>query len=269
MIHMKKEYDRSEGKIADKIFQFPEVYSSIGRNALKNNIRIRSVDLNRIRHIEPFAFAGCTTLRQVNLRNCIRLGKGAFSNCVNLKSIQIPESLIVMEPMVFLNCKRLSEVTFCGTVYAVDKLEKESFLGCSSLKRIKIPRKIEVIGERAFYRCMELEEVLLPVSLKEIKREAFYQTGLKELELPEGLKKIGDSAFLKCKQLEYVRIPDTVEVIEKWAFHGCPRLKMLEIHQDLKQIGPWITNKSCTIRCKKGTKTEQYCKEYDIRCEYI
>ena len=78
-----------------------------------------------------------------------------------------------------------------------------------------------------------------------------------------------DSAFFKCTQLEFVRIPDSVKIIGKWVFHGCNRLKVLEIPGDPEVVGDWIVNRSCTIRCRKGSKIDKYCQLNDFLCEYL
>ena len=136
-------------------------------------------------------------------------------------------------------------------------------------RQIVLPEKLEKVGPRAFYKCKELDGIQFPATLKEIEEEAFYQNGLTELHLPNGLVKISDSAFFKCTQLEYVRIPESVKIIGKWVFHGCNRLKVLEIPGDPEVVGDWIVNRSCTIRCRKGSKIDKYCQENDFLCEYL
>ena len=89
------------------------------------------------------------------------------------------------------------------------------------------------------------------------------------LELPLNLKVIDESAFFRCKNLKTVYIPPSVRKIGRWAFHGCSRLERIEILHDPEEIGPWIINKSCTIICRKGSRMEEYAKEYDFKCEYI
>ena len=108
-----------------------------------------------------------------------------------------------------------------------------------------------------------------PDTLKVIEAEAFRFTGLEELNLPEGLVELGDSAFFKCNNLKHVVIPESVDVIERWVFHGCNRLESVEIRHDPEYVGPWIVNKSCTIRCYKGSKMDAYCDEYELKREYI
>ena len=57
----------------------------IERAAMKNNIRIRSANLENIRQIGEEAFMGCTCLQQVRLENLRRIEKRAFNGCSRLK----------------------------------------------------------------------------------------------------------------------------------------------------------------------------------------
>ena len=142
------------------------------------------------------------------------------------------------------------------------------FSGCTSLKDVRLPKNLQVLGRRAFYQCRDLEEIELPIRLRVLGKECFYGCGLRELELPEGLEEIEEGAFRKCKNLEYVYLPDSLRKIGKWVFHGCPRLKVVEINHDPDEIGEWITNKCCVIRCPKGSRMEEYARNYGIQVEY-
>ena len=122
---------------------------------------------------------------------------------------------------------------------------------------------------RRFYRCKELKKITFPNTLRKIGDEAFYFCGFEELHLPDKLEEIGDSAFFRCSSLKYVFIPKSVKSIDRWVFHGCSKLEYLEIHHDPEYIGPWIVNKSCTIRCYKGSKMDRYCDEFELKREYI
>lgn len=148
-------------------------------------------------------------------------------------------------------------------------MPRQVFAECRSLKTVLLPKEIESIQEEAFYKCDSLEALVLPETLKRIENKGFYQCGFKEVALPERLEYIGDSAFLKCKNLEYVYIPAGVKVIKKWAFHGCNALKVLEIRHDPEEVGEWITNKNCVIRCYKGSFMENYAQEYGMQVEYL
>lgn len=143
------------------------------------------------------------------------------------------------------------------------------FDSCVRLYKVILPQKTQEIERRAFYRCKELKKITFPNTLRKIGDEAFYFCGFEELHLPDKLEEIGDSAFFRCSSLKYVFIPKSVKSIDRWVFHGCSKLEYLEIHHDPEYIGPWIVNKSCTIRCYKGSKMDRYCDEFELKREYI
>ena len=133
-----------------------------------------------------------------------------------------------------------------------------TFANCRALFNVTLPEVMWTIGNQAFYKCESLEDIKFPEKLHRIENQAFYQCGFKSLHFPEHLEMIGESAFLKCKKLEYVFIPPSVQKIGKWAFHGCNNLKVLEILHDPQDVGEWLTNKNCVIRCRRGSKMETY-----------
>lgn len=108
-----------------------------------------------------------------------------------------------------------------------------------------------------------------PEGLKRIGKEAFYFCAIEELHLPQSLEFLDESAFFKCMNLTYVCLLTNIHYIGKWVFHGCNRMKYLEIRHDPDFIGPWIINRACTIRCYKGSKVDEYCKEFDFKVEYL
>ena len=73
---------------------------------------------------------------------------------------------------------------------------------------------------------------------------------------------------MRRKQCEAVFIRRWVQKIGKWAFHGCNNLKVLEILHDPQDVGEWLTNKNCVIRCRRGSKMETYAAQYGIQVEY-
>ena len=251
------------GQITEE-FYADEAYDTVGKGAFKNSIKVKRVYLSNIRKIETEAFWGCTSLLTVDMPKTSRIGKGAFAGCSNLRSAVFPEVFSLLGKGVFFKCKRLGKAVFQNNRNC-KKIPSQSFAECRQLKVLLLPNQLASIGEQAFYKCEALEKIILPDSLKVVESKAFYQCGLKEIELPDGLEKIGDSAFLKCKKLKYVRIPSSVREIGKWAFHGCGELECLEITHDPEVIGEWITNKNCTIRCRKGSKAEVYAEKYGMK----
>ena len=85
---------------------------------------------------------------------------------------------------------------------------------CTSLfPEISIPKSIKAdkeyvvseIGEKAFQNCSNISSVILPDSLKSIRK----------------------GAFIKCSSLEKINIPKSVNEIGDYCFHECVSLKKI------------------------------------------
>ncbi len=253
---------------AAETFQTDGNIRVMGPGALRNNIRVKHVTLPDVYSVEMQAFYNCTSLRSVSFPKLRSVKREAFSGCSHLKEVVLPRSVNHVEKAVFCDCRRMEQALFDKRV-SCRELPDEFFSGCRGLRRVALPSGVVVIGRRAFYKCESLERIKLPDGLRKIGIEAFYQCGLTSLKLPEHLEIISDSAFLKCKRLEYVKVPPSVNVIGKWAFHGCTRLQVLEIGHDPQEVGEWLTNKNCIIRCHKGSRMEAYARTYGIQVEYL
>lgn len=98
-------------------FDFSDV-STIGKNAFENTGLI-SVDLSRPTSISSYAFANCSKLETAvyPTLGIVRVEKGIFSNCENLKQITIKlnEKYPVIMPNAFENCQSLEKIVFEGT----------------------------------------------------------------------------------------------------------------------------------------------------------
>ena len=243
-------------------------YNVLGAGALKNNIKVKEAVLPNIKVMEKEAFCSCSALRWIEFPHVTEIREGAFANCSNLKAAVFPDSLKKLGGGAFYKCKRMRTADFTGNE-SVKVMTEMVFAECRQLENLILPANLKEIQNGAFFKCEGLKEIQLPDGLLKIGEKAFYQCGLQTLHLPETLEQIGDCAFMKCKSLEYVRIPASVRRIGKWAFHGCSKLKLVEFVRDPEEIGEWVTNKDCTLRCQRGSRMEAYAKEYGMRTEAL
>lgn len=256
-------------KFKGRLLTLEDVYHSVDGQALKNNVKIKSVKLSdSVKEIGNQSFYNCTALRDINLENVCQIRWESFSGCVRLREISLSPSISYLGRRSFSGCKRLSCVKFQESTM-LKGIETGVFQNCESIEEICLPKGIEEIGNRAFYRCTALKNVQMPEGIRIIGNEAFYQTAIQEIRLPSTLEEIGHSAFLKCRSLERIQIPASVKKVGKWAFHGCGSLKVLEFLGEPDEMGEWIINKSTIIRCKKGSKIEAYCKEKGFQIEWL
>lgn len=256
-------------KFKGRLLTLEDVYHSIDNQALKNNVKIKSVKLaDSVKEIGNQSFYNCTALRDINLENVSQIRWESFLGCVHLKEITLSSGIRYLGRRSFSGCKRLNCVKFEKSTM-LKGIEAGVFQNCESIEKISLPKGLTEIGNKAFYKCTSLKDIELPEGIQVIGNEAFYQTAIQGIKLPSTLVEIGNSAFLKCRSLEFIQIPASVKKIGRWSFHGCGQLKKVEFLGEPEEIGEWIINKSTVIRCKKGSGIDAYCKEKEFQIEYI
>ena len=200
-----------------------------------------------------------------------QIGAFAFSNCIGLKEIAIPNSVTSIGDYAFSGCTSLSKVKLPKNLTSIGA---EVFSGCESLKEIVIPDGVTAIGSSAFSSCTSLEEIVIPDSVTTIDSWAFSScTSLKEIVIPDGVTAIGSSAFSGCTSLAEITVssdnknyssidgvlfnkdgselivypegngritytvPDGVAQISGSAFSGCTSLAEIDIPDGVTNIG--------------------------------
>ena len=165
----------------------------------------------------------------------------AFMNCVNLRSIEIPNNITSMGSQVFKNCNNLQDVKF-GTNCQLKSIGFEFFYGCRNLISIQMPKEISVIGEYAFFECNSLINIEIPSRVVSIEDNAFY--GCQRLERVtfennSQLSSIGNNAFSTCNSLTSISIPSNVTSIGDVAFSVCSNLRSVSFgtNSQLTSVG--------------------------------
>jgi len=163
----------------------------------------------------------------------------AFSN-TSLEYIHIPDSVEYMEDGVFEYDSQLRKVTF-GNNVRIKKFGDMLFKGCDMLENIEIPDSVTVIGAEAFGQCKNLKNVKLPKNLKYINQEAFLSCeSIRSIVIPENVKRIGDSAFYGTS-LEHIHLSEGIEHIGIWAFRNS-KLRSVTFSDNirLEDTGPGV-----------------------------
>ncbi|MGN0490192.1 leucine-rich repeat protein [Ruminococcus sp.] len=120
-----------------------------------------------------------------------------FSECENLKSVVLPETVKDIYDYAFENCSSLEAIEMPG----VTRIFEGAFNACTSLKTIEMPM-VKTIGSSVFEKC----------------------TSLKTIEM-SSVESIGSYAFFGCSSLEAVTIPSQTEYIGYMAFCQCSQLR--------------------------------------------
>ncbi|MBE6672693.1 MAG: helix-turn-helix domain-containing protein [Ruminococcaceae bacterium] len=94
----------------------------------------------------------------------------AFSGRNQVKSIQIPETVIFVGEGAFEDCKNLETVNLPKGITGICSY---TFSGCEKLKEITIPAGVTFIGEEAFAECVSLKSIVIPANVTKIGKYAF------------------------------------------------------------------------------------------------
>lgn len=183
---------------------------------------------------------GCASLSEINLPSTLKLisGTGAFSGAKSLKSITLPEGVIIDDTVGSLlsDCTSLTSVSLPASV---TKISSNMFGGCTSLKSVSAAGPIDSIGDRAFENCSSLTDIDFQGTLTSIGFSAFQ--GCASLERVPDLSSVtemGSSAFYECKKLQAPVNLSSLESIPAYAFCYTP-VTVVGFCDNLKSIDKW------------------------------
>lgn len=125
--------------------------------AFMNNKDIESVSFANAKAIDAigeFSFAGCTSLKSVNIPSTLdKIGFGSFMGCTSLTSVNISSNISEIKGQTFQNCTSLTEFTVPDSVNTISDF---AFSGCTSLAKVVIPKAVKNIAPNAFVKCDNL-----------------------------------------------------------------------------------------------------------------
>lgn len=201
----------------------------------------------------------------------------SFKNCVEIVSVEIPDSVKSIGQRAFSGCSNLESLTIpfvgakagvtssdtyqypFGYIFGTAKYEggeatwqyyygsstssptSTTYYIPSSLKSVTVTGGNILHG--AFDDCSGLTSITIGNGVTSIGDATFYNcSGLTSITIPDSVTRIGNSAFLGCSGLTSVTIPDSVTSIGDSAFYGCSGLTSVTIPDSATSIG------SCAFR---------------------
>lgn len=159
----------------------------------------------------------------VNFKGLTAIDEKAFSGCVNLHTITIPDNVVSIGNEAFRNCDLSGGITFIGA--GVKEIGEWAFSGCK-FDVFDVPFSVTAIGKGAFQGCKKLWGFKkgLPEGLTDIEDYTFADcVVLGGVNIPQGVRKIGKSAFANTAH-EGLRFPEKLEIIRDYAFSNCSQL---------------------------------------------
>lgn len=112
---------------------------------------------NRVTHIGPLAFAGCTSLTDIEIPASVTsIGSGAFSQCTRLANVALPDTVSQIAPLAFIDCASLTAVTLPSSVAHLDDY---AFNRCTNLQHITFSNSLTPISDTAFLDCSNIQSI--------------------------------------------------------------------------------------------------------------
>lgn len=152
---------------------------------------------------------------------------GAFSECTELRSVEIAEGIGYIGEGAFFGCENLEKIKLPE---GITEIPKQCFTGCIKLKNAEIPETVESIGAYAFSYCESLSLDCIPGTVKKIGDYAFsYANTGSDIKIPEGVETLGAMTFYYCEDIRSVSVPSTLKSAGSLAFMGCGNLEEFEV----------------------------------------
>jgi len=215
----------------------------------------------------------------------IDVGAFAFSNCFNLRTIVLPESIQHMEHKVFENCNNLLRVIFefksnvlsnnnSGAIKSL--LWNNDKLGAINLLIVSI-KNIKIISSSVFYSLQNITHIICNNNVLEIKSNMlilyFSETLLKIcaysfaeckqlicVELSNSIEHIGDNAFQNCNNILFFTINSSDIILGNSVFEGFTNKQKIMINISRKQVNYWAKKwkKGCNAKISYVNKEDKY-----------
>ena len=134
------------------------------------------------------------------------LPPNAFSDLLQLVSIQLPDGLKTIGGYAFYNCPSLALTSLPDGLTTIGEY---AFTGCTSLTLTSLPDGVETIEFRAFSDCTSLALTSLPDGLTAIGNNAFSGcTALTEITIDRPTPPTaGNTIFKDCTNLTKIKVP--------------------------------------------------------------
>ena len=234
-------------------FKGIEYFANLETFSCKENAKIKEIDLSHNKHITLIgdsAFSNCSNLQSIKLPNSImEIGDQAFHDCTSMKGVYIIDIAAwcnikfngyYSNPLYYAHNLYLNGELVKGLVIpdSITAINDYAFNGCTCMTIATISNSVTKIGVSAFYKCTGLTGITITNSVTTIDMGALYGcTGLTSITIPNSVTKIGYSALYGCTGLTSITIPDSVTSIGGAAFANCTGLANATIGNGITTIG--------------------------------
>lgn len=192
---------------------------------------------NSVEKVPAFLCRGMTSLKNVQFKDnsvCTIIGEEAFYGCTNLKTVNIPETVLKLSDRIFSDCESLDVVDIHENVTEIGIC---AFSGCLGLKEINFNAKncSDNYNKSAFLKAGDNSNnlvVSIGKNVEKIPAYMFEGCGITQIKFDDDTKcsLIDKCAFYSCKKLKEITIPETITKIEDKAFLYCQSVETINFN---------------------------------------
>ncbi len=147
------------------------------------------------------AFMGNTAIEYVHIPESVKtIGEESFRKCVELKSVNLPKELEVLDGFAFCECPQLSGNLIIP--HNIEEIIKYTFYNCSfDSIEFASGSKCKIIGDYAFAYNGEVNSIQLPSVITKIGAYAFRDSSdnVSSVTIPESVTTVGEYVFYSSK----------------------------------------------------------------------
>ena len=270
-----------------KKVEIPSTVTKIGGLAFHNCTNLEEIDIPAsVTTIGDAAFQNDSSLTKVTLHEGLtNLSYRLFKSCVSLTEITIPSTITEFGDYSLAECDNLTTIkvdryTEAHTYFCKDsrlaftdnppKQSREQWLATATRDIIEdsvlyIKPGTTVIKGDAYIYAKAFTKVVIPNTVTEIGKQAFFGTNVREVTIPGSVKIIKNSAFY-CSHLEKAILEEGVKEIDSYAFNTYRKLYIYVPNSvDTLAANNGITNGEAVWTVVQGSYAEEYVKS---RCSY-
>lgn len=157
-----------------------------------------------------------------NDKPVLGIERHAFSGCMTITSVTIPDTMEFMDDHAFYYCENLTSIVIGN---GIEILSQGVFNVCTNVSYISIGNNVKIIGDGAFGGCSYVTTVIIPDSVIEIQGGAFSDCfELQTVVVGRNVESFGRHAFSGCRNLTNIYIPKTLTGMGDNVFYYCDNL---------------------------------------------
>ena len=178
------------------------------------------------------------------------IGRSAFEDCENLTTVQLPNTLVLIDSYAFRECTSLNKINL---PVGLKEIGSGTFQECTALEKIEFPKTLTNLGDKgaglSTFQESGLKQVVIPSSVTKMSSYCFYGcSNLTSVTVNGRNLTITFEAFMNCPNLKTVKIGSGVANIESEAFANCNSLQNITIGSNVNKIDHKVFNNCTSLR---------------------